>query len=74
MMDILKRLEGPATLLTIDQGTELLHDARSEIVRLIDAIWEYGEHRKSCRIDSGKECDCGFFEIIKSLPVIEPND
>ena len=39
----------------------------AEIARLIDAIWEYGEHRKSCRIDSGKECDCGFFEIIKSL-------
>ena len=43
----------------------LAHEA--EIARLTDAIWEYGEHRKSCRIDSGKECDCGFFKIITTL-------
>ena len=38
-----------------------------EIARLTDAIWEYGEHRKSCRIVAGKECDCGFFDILKTL-------
>lgn len=41
--------------------------ADTEIARLTDAIWEYGEHRKSCRIGDGQECDCGFFDIIKSL-------
>lgn len=39
----------------------------AEIARLSDALWEYGDHRPACRISSGKECDCGFFEIIKSL-------
>jgi hypothetical protein len=43
--------------------------ALAEIEGLRDAIWEYGSHRKNCRIDSGKECDCGFFEIIKSFLV-----
>ncbi len=38
-----------------------------KIARLTDAIWEYGEHRPSCRVTAGKECDCGFFEVIKSL-------
>ena len=46
---------------------ERLDPKDAEIARLTDAIWEYGEHRKSCRIDSGNECDCGFFKIIASL-------
>ena len=44
-----------------------LATAENEIKYLTDAIWEYGEHRKSCSIDSGRECDCGFFDIIKNL-------
>lgn len=40
---------------------------KRELDELADAMWEYGQHRKSCRIDSGQECDCGFFDIIKSL-------
>lgn len=39
----------------------------AEITRLTDAIWEYGQHRSGCRIDYGKECDCGFFNVLMSL-------
>lgn len=50
-----------------DLAVLALDTAKVRIDRLTDAIWEYGEHRKSCRISGRKECDCGFFEIIKSL-------
>ncbi len=45
----------------------LCDEAAAEIDRLTDAIWEYGQHRPSCRIGDGKECDCGFFDVIKTL-------
>lgn len=50
-----------------ESALSLIEEQRVIIGRLTDAIWEYGQHRPSCRIDSGKECDCGFFDIIKSL-------
>ena len=56
-----------ATVLEVCSAMNDAAAAADEIKRLTNAIWEYGEHRKSCRIDSGKECDCGFFKIIASL-------
>lgn len=56
-----------ATVLEVCSAMNDAAAAADEIKRLTNAIWEYGEHRKSCRIDSGKECDCGFFNIIASL-------
>lgn len=51
----------------IEDHADLMIAAIENIERLTDAIWEYGDHRKACRITAGKECDCGFFEILKSL-------
>lgn len=47
--------------------THKIRELESRVEQLTDAIWEYGDHRKSCRIAAGKECDCGFFDIIKTL-------
>lgn len=40
----------------------------SEIERLRAAVWDYGEHTISCTVRDGKECDCGFFELLKTVP------
>ena len=47
--------------------TSVVQSGIDEIERLTDAIWEYGQHRPNCRIGGGQECDCGFFDIIKTL-------
>lgn len=40
---------------------------KARIALLTDAVWEFGQHRAGCRLHSGKECDCGFFDIVKTL-------
>ena len=69
--DRVKRMQTaqPGYTGTANSASDWIDEAADEIARLEDAIWEYGQHRKSCRIDSGLECDCGFFDIIKTLHV-----
>lgn len=66
--ELMEHLKGVAQNGRVSPLKVICAEAYDEIDRLVDAVWEYGEHRKSCRIASGMECDCGFFDIIKSFP------
>ena len=64
--ELMEHLKGTAENSRTSPMQVICAEAYDEIDKLVDAVWEYGQHRASCRIHSGKECDCGFFEILKT--------
>jgi hypothetical protein len=49
----------------------LKHDVErltAENERLRNAVWYYGEHTIKCTIRDGEKCDCGFLELLKTVP------
>ena len=65
--ELMEHLKGAAENGPMSPMKLVCAESYDEIDRLTDAIWEYGQHRARCGIGDGKECDCGFFDIIKTL-------
>lgn len=51
-----------------ENDQHVIADAQAEIERLRAAVWDYGEHTIKCTVRDGKECDCGFFELLETVP------
>lgn len=80
-MSILKSMEAEtaqvdsdASGMTFQEQSELREEnarLKSDIDRLVDALWEKGSHTNQCPIHEGGMCTCGLFDLLGEFDLPE---